>query len=892
MPKKIVAVFSLLLLGVVSYSQNVQLSGAIQDSLGQPIPHTNLIATPTTGSNDISFAIADFDGKYNLKVEKNTAYAVELTSIGYASLTDTIQINQDTSKDFVLTESTEELEEVVIEAKMAMVVNEDTITYRTDNFKTGEERKLREILKKLPGVEVERDGSVTINGKKVNKLMVDGQDFFGGDTKLGVNNIPADAVEEVEAIDNYNEVSFMKGLSDSDKMAMNIKLKKDKKDFMFGENEVGGGIKNRYFIHPRLFYYSPNTTLNFIGSLNNINESPLDFQDITRFKGGDSSLFDNLIDSGDDGLMRFSNRSDIRHKKIQFGALNIGQKISKNTRLEAYSIIAKQEEQSETQTHTEYLTDDHLLEDRTTANTDRGFSNFNKIRLRSTPGNSKDLAYDILANITNNQYQNAIRSAVSDQENFTDTRQDPHDLEINQYFRYNTQPSYTHTSEIKAEYRFKKQNKFSDWDFDQPIFSDLIPIIEDEDSDRYNILQNHTSTTHTANASFKHYWVLAPTHHLYPIGGMYFFNQDYKTHDYQQLTSGAVNDFDNAGFGNDINYLLLNPYVGLQYKFMIGDVVIRPGLMYEHYFWRVNQFSEKISDQQKGTLLPEFKLEYKMNTNRRLEFNYKRKSSFADAEKYANRLSLKSFNSLYQGNEDLENSLYHNLHLLYRDFNLRTGITYNIMLDYNRRNKSIRNTTHLEGIDQINTTFYNHFPENNFMANFSFNKRWEHISTRLTVGGSLSDYSRIVNDEKLTYDNQGLNYQLMGRSTFKNLPNLQLGFAHSVRRTKSADYNNKFTSLRPYAHLSYAFFSGFVLKADYQYSYSKDHSSGRDQNFQIAGVSLFYQKEDSPWGFEIKVNNLFDVDYQRNYQVDQFMIYDSRIYVQPRTALFIVSYQL
>src|SRR5699024_11185739 len=187
--------------------------------------------------------------------EKELTYKIEITALGFSSFTDSLKISENTVKNYVLKESHETLEQVEIKAKMAMVVK-DTITYRTDKFKTGDERKLREVLKKLPGVEVDREGNVTVNGKKISKLMVDGQDFFGGDTKLGVNNIPADAVEEIEAIDNYNEVAFMKGLSDSDQMAMNIKLKKDKKDFWFGESEAGAGIEKRYFVQPRIFYYS------------------------------------------------------------------------------------------------------------------------------------------------------------------------------------------------------------------------------------------------------------------------------------------------------------------------------------------------------------------------------------------------------------------------------------------------------------------------------------------------------------------------------------------------------------------------------------------------------------------------------------------------------------
>ena len=218
------------------------------DSTQNPVPYTNLIATPLTESQEITFAITDVQGRYKLNLAEAVSYQLEITHMGFSKVTDTVKFTANSQKNYYLQESTESLEEVIIKQEMAVIVKEDTITYRTDQFKTGEERKLREVLKKLPGVEVDREGNVTVNGKKVTKLMVEGKTFFTGDTKLGVNNIPADAVDEVEALDNYNEVGFLKGLSDSDQMALNIKLKEGKKKFLFGDLEAGGGIKDRYLI--------------------------------------------------------------------------------------------------------------------------------------------------------------------------------------------------------------------------------------------------------------------------------------------------------------------------------------------------------------------------------------------------------------------------------------------------------------------------------------------------------------------------------------------------------------------------------------------------------------------------------------------------------------------
>lgn len=873
------------------FAQKAVLEGKVLDSLNQPIPHTNLIASPYQTGENVSFAIADFDGKYKLNLQTDVDYKIEITSMGFSSKIDSLSISKDTAKNYILNKSTTSLEQVVIKAKMAMLVREDTITYRTDKFVTGDERKLRDVLKKLPGVEVDRDGNVTVNGKKVSKLMVDGLDFFGGDTKLGVNHIPADAVDEVEAIDNYHEVAFMKGLSDSDRMAMNIKLKEDKKSFVFGETEAGGGVEDRYFIQPTLFYYSPKTTVNFIGSLNNINESSLNFQDVLRFSGSDLSFMDNTVLSSNENLMQFSSSTDIKHKKMQFAAANFTQRINKDLRLEAYSILAKQEVQSETESNTEYLTQESLIEERNTSGNDKGFSNFNKVRLRYTPDLFKDLAYDVLANVSNNSYRNHIYSRVADSINQTNSWRDPHSVELNQFFRYNTQPSYKHTSEVRAEHSFRKSNRHSDWDFDRPIFSDIIPIVE-EDSGNYNLSQDYASTTHSGSFNFKHYWVLNSTNHLYPLAGFYFFDQTYSTEDFQVLGDGLKNDFGSAGFNNDIDYQLLNPYLGLQYKVKVGEVILRPGVVYHQYFWRVKQFQEKTADKNKGVFLPEFRLEYKPNSTQRLEFNYNLKSSFADAENYANRLSLRSFNLLYRGNEELENTLYHDFSLYYRRINISRSLNYHLTASYRRQEKSIQQATMLEGIDQISTMFYSSFPENNLSFVGRFNKRWTHISFGAITQVSFADYSRIVNDEKLDYDTQSLTYRINLRTLLRDLPNLEIGFRHNINWMQSTDFKSRYSALSPYAEIDYRFFKDFVFKMDYSYSHTKHQSATQSDNFQIANASLFYRKEDSPWGMEIRVDNIFNANYKRNYAVNQFMIYDQRIYLQPRTAMFILSYQL
>ena len=121
-------------------------------------------------------------------------------------------------------------------------------------------------------------------------LINEGKDFFDGDSKLATKNIPADAVDKVEVLRNYNEVDQMRGLgNDQDNIAINIKLKEGKKNFWFGEITAGGGIaeeKGKYLIHPKLFYYSPKYSINFITDFNDIGEVPFTWRDYFKFTGG------------------------------------------------------------------------------------------------------------------------------------------------------------------------------------------------------------------------------------------------------------------------------------------------------------------------------------------------------------------------------------------------------------------------------------------------------------------------------------------------------------------------------------------------------------------------------------------------------------------------------
>ena len=279
------------LLFVTSYfttAQNIKLEGIVQDTIGNPLEMANVMVINQETKAMDGYAISNEQGKFQISLKTNSTYQIKVSFLGFQ--TQNIELvtgTENIRKVFALKEGGMMLDGVEVVQEMPVTISGDTIIYNADSFKTGTEQKLEDILKKLPGVQVNEDGEIEVEGRKVTQLLVEGKKFFEGDTKIGSKNIPSDAVDKVQVLRNFNEVTQLKGLENNEEnIALNIKLKKGKDKFWFGDILVGGGPDERYVINPKIFYYSPKTTVNVISNFNNIGEVPFSIRDFFRLTGG------------------------------------------------------------------------------------------------------------------------------------------------------------------------------------------------------------------------------------------------------------------------------------------------------------------------------------------------------------------------------------------------------------------------------------------------------------------------------------------------------------------------------------------------------------------------------------------------------------------------------
>ncbi len=860
------------------------------DSLNNPLPYTNILAKPLSSQIDMAFAIADEKGRYKLILSKNESYIVTVSYLGFKPFSFEVKLTGNITKNVQLQPSTNQLDEVIIIQQLPVIIKQDTIVYNVKVFTSGTERKLKQVLKKLPGVEVDKNGSVTVLGKKVNKLLVDGKVFFGGGTKLGIENIPADAVDAVEVLDNYNEVAFLKGITDSDKLAMNIKLKKNKKRFAFGDLEVGVGNDEHYLLHPNLFYYSPKTNINFIGDVNDIGIKSFTVKEYLDFEGGIGKLFSDpssYFKLSNNDFASFLSNQDFTASQNTFGAINITQTISEKVDVSSYAIFSNTKTETRNETVNQFIAQNtQTTENRLSKGTADNTFIMAKLALDYIPSINDNISYSGFLKSSNNNSKNTIETVTPLLTNNINTFIDTDAITIKQNAEWHKKLSRKHTTSLTVNYLYDKSDPVTKWLTNEPILSELLPLIDDSE---FNINQIKELQINSLNLLFKHYWVLNNSNHIYTTIGNNFLKENYKTDEFQQLTNGTIHNFNTSGFGNDLNFQINDLYAGVQHKFKAGVVTVKSGISTHYYNWKVNQITNL--EKQKIVWLPNFLTKINFSKSEHLNFKYNLKSSFADGPKYANHFQLVRYNSVSRGNENLENELFHSARLWYTKFSLYRGTIISGSVGFNKKIKSIRNQIQLQGIDRFSSPILTDNPETTWTFRTHIRKKIGKLTAKLKSDLQFSDYLQEVNSQTSKNKSDTKNFGIELATNFKKLPNIEIGYTKSFSKFLSSNTTSRFTNESPYINLEYEFLKGFVLLADYSSTSYKDNN-GQKNRYEIANASLFYQKEDSAWGFKISGTNILGVDFKNRNSFSDFIISDNKTFILPRIWLFTITYKI
>lgn len=269
------------------------LKGVVSDtSSKQPLIGATINVQNAKDSNAIpAFAVSDNKGGFEVKGLVWGEYDVTISYSGYKDFVKKLTFASDKAVidlgSVILERSADMLDEVVVTDNVPIRVKGDTIQYKADMFKTKPNATAEDLLKKLPGVQVDKEGNVQSQGESVNRILVDGKEFFGNDPKLATKNLTAEMIESIQVFDDMSDQAKFTRIDDGNRQkTINIRLKENRRKGYFGRALAGYGTDDRYETSLSLNKFNGDQQISLVAGSNNINKQTFSFSDIVSNMGG------------------------------------------------------------------------------------------------------------------------------------------------------------------------------------------------------------------------------------------------------------------------------------------------------------------------------------------------------------------------------------------------------------------------------------------------------------------------------------------------------------------------------------------------------------------------------------------------------------------------------
>ena len=894
----------LLFFCLVVHSQ-LKLEGVVTDSLEIPLQSASVVAINKATNGLESYGLTDEKGKYKLKLKGGSGYKIQVSSIGLITINDTIQTKDvDLIRDYVLRADIV-LDEVVV--KMPVVVRGDTLIYNADSFKNGSERKLEDIIDKLPGVEINENGQIEVEGKVVNKLMVNGKDFFDGDTKVGTKNIPSNAVDKIQVLRNYAEVGQLSGVrNNQDNFAINIKLKQGKESFWFGNVTGGFGDSpddNLYLLQPKLFYYNPKYSINVISDLNNIGEVALTRRDIRGFGGGfrrPSSRSGTSIDLGDNSLNFLTNQRNALKIESKLASANFSYSPKQSLDLSGFLIYNNSQILSNEKSSIRYTNAGLGIPDEATeqSNTERSSQGLVKLSVSYKPNFNNQIDYDVLARVSDDsQFKNNTSSVLGVTTQFDEVTPYNINQNLSYYYTLNEKNIFAFEAQsvTKNEDPFYNAVLENDPDALDPFDSTANALGLDSSLGTYDLAQNRKIMSNQLDAKLDYYYLIGSKSNINFTLGTLLSQQQFNSSIFQFLENGSefvpLPTFNEGLVTNDVDYDFSDLYLGVHYRFRTGKFTITPGFSIHAYGNENTQFGLSIENNF-IKILPDFETRIQLKKGESLTFNYNMRNQFTDVTRLARGLVFNSYNSLQFGEPDLQNALSHNLSLLYSSFNLFNYTNVFARAAYTSNIDQIRGLTNFENVIRTSTYFNSNFADENFNLFGRIQRTFGKVRTSLNTSFNYSKNNQFIQQRQSVNERFTQTYTPGVRTNFRVAPNVSIRYRYSITNNNQGLRETKFITKAPSIEFDAYIVEKITVKSNYSYTI-QEQSGEASQSFQIWNASVAYRKDkDTKWEYEIKASNLLNVSSQIRNSANSISVFNSTTFIQPRFVTIRAVYQL
>jgi hypothetical protein len=417
----------------------------------------------------------------------------------------------------------------------------------------------------------------------------------------------------------------------------------------------------------------------------------------------------------------------------------------------------------------------------------------------------------------------------------------------------------------------------------------------DNNQSVYDIAQDKRVKSNQVDAKLDYWNVLNLKSNINLTLGTILSKQQFDSEIFQFLDDNSRFDptptINDGLIGNNTDYNFSDLYLGFHYRFKTGMFTFNPGVSGHAYSTKNVQFGETYKDNF-FKLLPDFDVRIQLKKSEQIVFNYGMQTQFTDVTNLARGLVLNNYNSLYFGNEALDNAVSHNVNLSYFSFNMFNYTNVFANINYRKSMDQIRNLTNFESVIRTNSPFNSSFADESLSANGRFQRRFGKLQASINGNFNYSKFNQFIQNQRSVNENYTQTYRAEFRTNFREAPNVELAYRYSISDNDQGQSRIKYYTKAPSIEFDAYIWKTLTFRTDYSYNNFSD-KDGTINDYQFWNASLSYRKnEDAKFEYQIKATNVLDTKSQSQSNANDYSVSATEYFIQPRFITFRLIYEL
>lgn len=869
--QKIIVIF-IFFFSLFSFSQSIIVKGKITDKQNRSIQNASVSLLDENDDN-LGYDFTGENGSFSIVFDKpkNNTIKIEVSCLGYQRINQSISASSQ-NYEFKLEEKSESLQEVVIESGKKIKINQDTTYLKVVSFSNKTEQTVEDILKKLPGIEVTKDGAIKAHGKAIDKLLIEGEDVFDKNYKLLSKNLDAKVLDEVQIINNFEDNTVFKKLNNSDKVALNLKLIKGIKNVWFGNATLGGGIisENRWKENINLGLIKKKIKLFYFGDYNNLGEKATDL------------IVTNVIEKSTFGEDRFEYKAkslyNIANNEIQFfsktqsafnkallNSLSFTSKLKKNLSFRSVLYLVKDEQNQNSSAITKYNLDNNPI----SFTEDNFFTSKNtlasiEIELKYSP-NDKNYISNLFIfknnpNKTSNNllFNNDIINQNSNSENYTIYNHFNHTLQltektvINNYF-YIGNDKINEKSKVSSPFL----NSFLSLDANQII---------------------------NQNANNKLFYFGNKSKLITRFRKIDLTNAVQFEYSKEQFKNDFIANNQNIEtYQNNANLKILNLFQEntLRYNFS-RKIDLTANLNFQNSQFNNNTFSKNLF-----LINPSIYFNIKKTGFGNFSFSFSENNSLPEINQLTTNFQLTDYRSFLQGItvQKLLKNQTTGLNYSYYNDEKRFSISTNIFFS---NSKSIFNTSS----NLTNDFNFNSYIQTKGSESYNFNFSIVNYSRKLKLASKIETIYNWITSPLNVNSSEFSNAKSYSKSikysatTYFKIPiNSDFGFSYNYFQSNFQGTKTNNTTKDAFLNLNYKVTKSILVESNNSFYYVNN------QSYFFNNIVLNYTPTESKFSYRLMLNNFVNENQFTYISINNYSYYQSIVQLVPRYFLGTVKYR-